>query len=196
MKECKKCNIEKPEDSFRKAKDRRGIMVFRHTCRECERAASIEYEKENKDKRLAEKRAFYLNNSEKEKQRKIVAYWKNPEKEKARAAKWRDKNREYLREKDRKNAKERPAYFSFKTQKRHTAKLQRTPPWLSAKQWQDIKTEYELASWCSKVQGQKYHVDHIVPLQGKQVCGLHVPWNLQVIPATDNMKKSNKHNEY
>ena len=57
---------------------------------------------------------------------------------------------------------------------------------------EQIKELYTCAQMFKLYTGEEYHVDHIVPLQGKLVCGLHVPWNLQVIPARDNHVKYNK----
>ena len=70
---------------------------------------------------------------------------------------------------------------------RKASKLNATPTWANKK---EILVEYALAKWCSDVTGIPYHVDHIVPLRGKTVCGLHVPSNLQVIPAKANQSKS------
>jgi len=67
-----------------------------------------------------------------------------------------------------------------------------TPKWLTRQQLSDIGHCYKLAVSREMFENQKFDVDHIVPLAGKTVCGLHVPWNLQVIPKTQNMKKHNK----
>jgi len=56
----------------------------------------------------------------------------------------------------------------------------------------EIEEIYWLARDLRTITGENYHVDHIVPLKGKEVCGLHVPWNLQVLPADINLAKGNK----
>ncbi len=72
------------------------------------------------------------------------------------------------------------------------AKLQATPSWLTEFDLEMMKWTYQAAKVAEKEYGEPYHVDHIVPLQGENVCGLHVPWNIQVIPAHENMSKGNK----
>jgi len=78
------------------------------------------------------------------------------------------------------------------TAKRRAAKLLATPKWLTAEQLKEIEQFYILAKELETLNNVKYHVDHIVPLQGLNVSGLHVPWNLQVIKAHDNISKGNK----
>jgi hypothetical protein len=76
---------------------------------------------------------------------------------------------------------------------RRAAKIQRTPAWLSEFDKLKIKCLYQLAAMRNRESDQKWHVDHIIPLQGANVSGLHVPGNLRVIPALDNMRKNNLH---
>ena len=69
--------------------------------------------------------------------------------------------------------------------------------WLSWGQLREAATwsrqeAYELAALRSKMFGFSWHVDHVLPLQGKLVSGLHTPYNLQVIPWVDNVRKANK----
>lgn len=85
------------------------------------------------------------------------------------------------------------AVFAAYSAKRRAFKLKATPLWLTDKQKDEIAIFYTEAAKLTKSTGITYHVDHIVPLQGKHVCGLHVPWNLQVITATENVRKNNKH---
>ena len=74
---------------------------------------------------------------------------------------------------------------------RHARKLQRTPKWLSQEDLKLIEAKYAMAKWLSEVVGVPYHVDHIIPLRSKKVSGLHIPDNLQVITAKQNLVKGN-----
>jgi len=78
------------------------------------------------------------------------------------------------------------------TAKRRAGRLQRTPAWLNDIDRERIKNEYKLAALLSKIEGVKWTVDHIIPLQGDLVSGLHVPSNLQVMRASENFSKHNK----
>jgi hypothetical protein len=69
---------------------------------------------------------------------------------------------------------------------------QATPPWLTRKQKTEIRQLYQIAITMSRTTGEPYVVDHIVPLRGEDVCGLHVPWNLRVVTREENLRKSNK----
>lgn len=76
--------------------------------------------------------------------------------------------------------------------RRRADKLNATPKWLSKEQLAHIKCYYETARHLSEVWNLQMDVDHIIPLKGKIVCGLHVPWNLQVMEHKANISKSNK----
>jgi hypothetical protein len=69
-------------------------------------------------------------------------------------------------------------------------KIQRMPPWLNDGHLLEIQSIYLYSRSLNQI-GFNFHVDHMVPLRGESVSGLHVPWNLQVIPAIDNIRKNN-----
>lgn len=106
----------------------------------------------------------------------------NVDRTRAYVKKWADKNRDYLREKDRKYSTENPALIRAKAMLRHSVKLRRTPAWANR---EDLVSVYENCP-------PGLEVDHIVPLRGAIVSGLHVPWNLQYLPPLENVMKSNK----
>lgn len=138
--------------------------------------------------------------------RSKLEYKKNPKKVMSRTNKWRISNREHSnakemerRAKSEQHAIKRKDYaiknrgsLNAKEANRRAKKLQATPSWLTERQRREIKEIYTLAHDLSWLSNQGLHVDHIVPLQGKIVSGLHVPWNLQIIPAVDNFRKSNR----
>ena len=121
---------------------------------------------------------YYRNNQELLKVKSQKWKKENPEKVKHWAKKWQ------LNNSDRVNAI---------AAKRRASKLQATPPWLTKEHFQQIDELYIIAKMFQMYTGQKYHVDHEVPLQGENVNGLHVPWNMTVLLAKENIAKKNKH---
>lgn len=69
---------------------------------------------------------------------------------------------------------------------------QATPKWLTRQQKTEIRQIYQIAITMTKTTGERYVVDHIIPLRSDVVCGLHVPWNLRVITHEENSAKSNR----
>jgi 5-methylcytosine-specific restriction endonuclease McrA len=88
--------------------------------------------------------------------------------------------------------KENPGIVKALKAKRRAAKLMRTPKWLTSLDWEKIEEYYQYASLLSEVTGIPYQVDHIIPLQGKEISGLHCPENLQLLTKEENNKKKNK----
>jgi hypothetical protein len=128
-------------------------------------------------------RKWFRNNIEKSKQASSLWYNKNKNREDiiaqraTNSLRWRVNN---------------PHLNSEKEARRRAKKLLATPPWLTDGHIAHIKRIYKLCAIVTEATLIQYHVDHILPLQGKEICGLHVPWNLRVIPAKDNISKGNR----
>ncbi len=151
------------------------------------------------EKSRARARAKYVKNAEKIKARRRASYTLNKEKEKAvakvRSAEWRANNPNHkgAKESKKKWKQNNVGKVRANTIKRRVSKMQRTPAWLTEDDFWMIEQAYELAALRTKLLGFSWHVDHIIPLQGKYVSGLHVPTNLQVIPWVENVAKANKY---
>jgi hypothetical protein len=168
------------------------------SCIECRRKAEkARYYKEPEKTKICTAKKYHAN-AEAIRARRRADYAANRDAEKAvarlRSAEWREKNpnHEGVKAAKARYKAANPGKVRADTVKRRAAKIHRTPAWLTVDDLWLIEQAYELAALRTKLFGFSWHVDHILPLQGKQVSGLHVPANLQVIPWVDNVRKANR----
>ena len=112
----------------------------------------------------------------------------NKEKVLLNAKAWRNKNWNIVKKKAAEYKKLNRARYTALQAERRAKQLQATPSWANLK---DIERVYIAASNVSKSTKIKHHVDHIIPLQGENICGLHIFNNLCIIPAKMNLQKGN-----
>lgn len=165
-KTCSLCKINKPLDQFGKhSKEIDGLCCW---CKQCKKKKDKLYYEANKESILARN----------EKAKKLICSKKLMEYRR----KWKSKNFEKV---------------NSDGMKRYARKTNQTPAWLGKADYAEIDGFYlfcKVFNSYKTVRDDKLQVDHIVPIRGKKVSGMHVPWNLQVITSRDNVQKSSKFN--
>jgi len=181
-----------------------------HALRSVSSGSCIECRRESENLRVSKNRLSY--NARKKRERvgklpelaekmKVVRATELPEQRAIRLKKaklaqreWRANNPNHVGSKQAKQRykKNNPGRVRADTVKRVVSKLHRTPAWLTDDDHWMIRQAYDLAALRTRMFGFAWHVDHVIPLQGKYVSGLHTPVNLQVIPAIANIVKANK----
>ena len=163
-----------------------GHIAPRKTKGSCVECLKVEWEKANVT-RAEYFRAY--NESDAGKQAKRRYYEANKEQVIARANARPVEERSRHREKYK---KQNPDLYKALNSVRKRRHKNATPPWITQEQKESIKRIYLHAMHLTKITGERYVVDHIIPLINPTICGLHVPWNLRVIPQQENLLKSNK----
>lgn len=176
MKTCSKCLMEKPLIDFHYRKD---SEKYRSSCKLCWGSTKEARRQQNLERDLSSKRKYYELN--KKAHKSTMAAWRlkpgNRELENKLKTAWKKRNR---------------GKVNADWMARHAAKKCATPKWLSDEQKLQMEVVYTFAAFIKHFYGISYDVDHIEPLRGKEVCGLHVPWNLQLLTPSENYRKNNK----
>lgn len=217
---CPKCQIEKDFTEFSKSSARKDGR--RYECKPCAVLARKQWAAENPDRVRALNRRWVAKDPERNRAKTREWSAANPDRKKESDQAYRSENAERLREQQRgwalrnaenlaasrrvkrlenlESAREKnrewkrlnPDQVAAANARRKARKLQACPLWLTADHHQRMRQFYADAQQRTLSTGVPHQVDHIVPLLGVTVCGLHVPWNLQVLTAEENVKKSNR----
>jgi hypothetical protein len=160
-------------------------------CVECVKLAGVDQYKNNRDSQLAAWRKWYEVNKEVHHAR--VRRWQAENKDKVRAdAKvWETANPEKVKAKRNRYIKRHPDKHTAWAVASVARRAKRMPKWLSADDKWLLRQAYALAKQRTQMLGFVWEVDHIIPLRGAAVSGLHVPTNVQVIPKALNRLKRN-----
>ena len=199
---CTICAVEKSVDEYYKKRGNRyGVATV---CKCCEGERVTAQYLANKEKVLEQRKAYYRANKEAllERGKAYHAVHRDAVLRQKKAYRQANKgtiaqqkkayyeaNKEAIAAKKSAHQKANPHIFNALNAKRKATKLQATPTWADS---EAIKGMYQLAAVFNRT-GMNLHVDHIVPLQSDLVCGLHCESNLQLMPASDNISKSNRH---
>lgn len=188
MKTCTKCGCTKPRELYAKSQIHKDGV--RPNCKSCDAA----YYAKNREEKLEAVRQYRASNkSEINAARRLKHQPKLAQKQ---MALWANHDSHVLvfRRKQRSDRcndhrlRNKP-YYAEAASKRRAVGRQAEPLWADAAL---IKLLYTTRQYMTEQTGFEWHVDHVVPLQGRNVCGLHVHNNLRVVPATVNLQKSNK----
>lgn len=190
IKKCSKCGKVKPFSEFDNHKQ--CIRGVRPDCKDCHKASHKLWVLKNIDKVKAHRKEIYARDRERNIQ--AVTTWQKNNKERANANKKRYVQRHLTRvmiSKKKWADNNSDKVLAIKS-KRRARQIDAYPKWVTPDQKKQIQSIYKKARQMTIETGIKHVVDHIWPLKGKTVSGLHVPWNLQVLTSHENSVKNNK----
>lgn len=179
MKICTKCNQEKPFVLFSKnSKTKDG---YQHHCKQCK----LDYQRSNPNRKAVTAK-YREANKDVCNARSVASQAKNRSYYNAKMKAWSDANRERLLKRRRKWYAENSA-FDIARVRHRAGRIQHDIALLTKAQQAEIQGLYDFCRIFPE-----FEVDHVVPLTHDLVCGMHVPCNLQVLPASANRRKGNK----
>jgi hypothetical protein len=160
-------------------------------CVECVKISGVGRYKNNRDAQYASWRKWYEANKETHNTR--VKRWQSENKDKVRedAKAWAKANPEKVKAKTLRHIKKHPEAYTARSVASVARRAKRVPQWLTLDDRWMMQEAYKLAKLRTQMFGFVWEVDHIIPLRGELVSGLHVPTNLQVLPKTENRNKRN-----